>query len=357
MFEAKNYIIILLSVLIITLAILSNSLSVQEGYKGRDKKMGYCFDAAFDSARNRLYVVAGIGGMHVFEVSHGYLNFVTTFYDESYYRNIKISGDRAFVADVGRGLTVFDISGKIPVLKWKWKEKETETPGMGVHIEGNFAYLAVGVINDIAKKPGLYIFDISHPDSPTLSGNCQTKNAWDVWVSGKYAYVADFNDGLCVIDLSSVANPREVARVKWDEKDSCAEIIRGEDKYVYIAAGPTLGLVVINIEEPLKPKVIGRFKSSQKGCGEGLCIKDGILYLANGNQENIEENGLYIIDVHTPSSPQVISKCTFSDWVEGVCLAGNHVYITNTHSGVRSIDVSNHKKPLIIDHFGPIKEE
>jgi hypothetical protein len=32
------------------------------------KKMGYCFDAAFDADRNRLYITAGQAGLHVLDV-------------------------------------------------------------------------------------------------------------------------------------------------------------------------------------------------------------------------------------------------------------------------------------------------
>ena len=118
--KAQNKHIIFILGTIISLIFLNCTLGTQEQYKGRDKRMEYCFDAAFDTARDRLYVVAGYAGMHVFDVSDGKLNFVTTIYDEGYYRNIKVSGDRAYISDANRGLLVFDISKEIPVLTWKW---------------------------------------------------------------------------------------------------------------------------------------------------------------------------------------------------------------------------------------------
>ena len=353
--KAQNKHIIFILGTIISLIFLNCTLGTQEQYKGRDKRMEYCFDAAFDTARDRLYVVAGYAGMHVFDVSDGKLNFVTTIYDEGYYRNIKVSGDRAYIADAYRGLLVFDISKEIPVLTWKWKDVKTDSRGMGIYIESNLAYLAVDKGEKKSEKPGLYIFNISKQDSPKLLGYCEAKHAWDVWVSGRYAYVASLKKGLMVIDVSSASSPKKVARATWS-LFPCAEIVRGEGKFIYIAAGWRKGLVVVDIGNPLKPKVIGKFKSSIFGCGEGLCVKDRIVYLANGNKKNSEENGLYIIDVQNPSSPIVLGKCTFSDWVEGVCSAGNYVFVTNTGSGVRSIDVRNPEKPCMVDHFGPIIE-
>ena len=75
--------------------------------KGEDKRMGYCFDVAVDERRNKLYVVAGDLGIHVFRVQDGELHFITSLRDEGeegYYRNLKIAGDRLFLADFRRGL-------------------------------------------------------------------------------------------------------------------------------------------------------------------------------------------------------------------------------------------------------------
>jgi len=346
---------------IINVLSLATALGIIIGLAGtkeesRNNKIGHCFDVAYDPVQNRLFAVAGYQGMHVFNVSDGNLSFVTTVYDEGYYRNLKISGNRAFIADTSRGFIIYNISKQVPVMSWKWKEAETKTRGFGIHVEGNLAYLAQGMVdkNDIKLgRAGLYIFDISAPDSPKLIGRCKTENAWDVWVCGKYAYVADFHGGLCVIDISSASEPREIARVKWQRKYPGAEIVRGERKFAYVAAGRR-GLIVADVSNPLQPKVVGKYKSGRTGFAEGLCVKDKLVYLANGNEKKSDENGLLIIDTHNTSSPEVRGKCTFPGWVEGVCLGGNHIFIANWDSGVRSIDVSNPENPRLKDHFGPI---
>lgn len=166
-------------------------------------------------------------GTHVFKVTDGKLNFVTTVYDGGYHRNLKISGDRAYVADGKRGLLVIDITKKVPVITWK----QENVSGMGIYIYDNHAYLAAGT-------EGLHIFDISKPDSPKQIGKCKTNaDAWDVWVSGKYAYVADLQKGVTVIDVSRLSKPQKLSWVTWDEKKPMAEIVRGESNAVYVAAG------------------------------------------------------------------------------------------------------------------------
>lgn len=312
------------------------------GDKGRNKGMGYCFDVAFHEKTNRLFVAAAVMGTHVFEVTEGKLNFVTTVYDGGYHRNLKISGDRAYVADGKRGLLIIDITKKVPVITCK----QENVSGMGIYIHDNHAYLAAGT-------EGLHIFDISKPDFPKLISKCKTNaDAWDVWISGKYAYVADLQKGVTVIDVSRPSKPQKLSWVTWDEKEPMAEIVRGEGNIVYVAAGRH-GLVVIDVSNPRDPKVVSQYN---KKWGEGLCVRNGLVYLSKGKSDNKNENGLFIIDARDPNSLKVKSKCTFSDWVEGVCLAGNHIFITNTHSGIRSIDVSDPNNPRLVDSFGSIEE-
>ena len=53
----------------------------------------------------------------------------------------------------------------------------------------------------------LYVMDISTPSSPEIIGTVDTPGeAWDVFVIGNYAYVADWTSGLQVIDISTLSN-------------------------------------------------------------------------------------------------------------------------------------------------------
>lgn len=321
--------------------------NVFAGDKARKKATAHCFDAAFHERTGRLFVAGSNTGTHVFEVTDGKLRFTTTISDGVYHRNLKISGDRLYVADAFEGLLVFDISAEVPVCTWK--QKEPDVAGLGIYVHENHAYLAAG-------PEGLYIFDISTPDSPKTVGKCRTNDdAWDVWVSGKYAYVADFQKGVTVVDVSQPARPEKLSWVTWEENRPTAEIIRGEGGIVCVAAGGH-GLVVVDVGNPRHPKVVGRYKSDPKSYGEGLCVRNGLVYLANLSS-NKDKNGLIIIDAHNPGSLEVKGKCLFDDGVEGVCLAGNRAFVTNRDSGVRSIDVSNPGNPWLVDSSGPIESE
>ena len=316
------------------------------------KRMGYCFDVATDQTGSRLFLAAGYRGLHILDVAQGQLKYVSTYYDDGYYRNLKVRNDRAYIADSKRGLVVLDISGETPVMTWV----QSSGKAYGIDIEDDKAYVA-------AYGEGLKIFDISNPDSLVLLSTLQTSGyAWDVWAHDGFAYVADFNNGVIVVDASSPVEPRRVGFVTWAERYPAAEIVRGEENVVYVAAGRH-GLIIIDVSYPAHPVVASEYRPIRIGHAEGLAVRDGIVYLAMGSDIELEirdvtiwevstrENGLHIVDTTNPYSPSLISEVNFLDWVEGVHVAGDFAYVANTWTGVRSIDIRDLEKPVLVDTF------
>ncbi|MFM6288198.1 MAG: LVIVD repeat-containing protein, partial [Dolichospermum sp.] len=78
---------------------------------------------------------------------------------------------------------------------------DTSDRAIDVQIVGNYAYVA-----DLGS--GLQIIDISNPAAPTLVGNYDTSGwAYGVQIVGNYAYVADYGSGLQIIDISNPTSP------------------------------------------------------------------------------------------------------------------------------------------------------
>ena len=78
-----------------------------------------------------------------------------------------------------------------------------DTPGYAksVVLSGSYAYVADG-------NSGLQIIDISIPTSPFLKGTCNTPGyAHGVTLSSSYAYMAAGESGLQIIDISSPVSP------------------------------------------------------------------------------------------------------------------------------------------------------
>jgi hypothetical protein len=56
-----------------------------------------------------------------------------------------------------------------------------------------------------------------------VGGYDTSGQAWDVAVSGNYAYVADGTNGLQVIDVSNPANPQRVGQISQPACEHCPE--------------------------------------------------------------------------------------------------------------------------------------
>jgi hypothetical protein len=312
--------------------------------KGPNKPVGNCLDVAFHEKSNRLFVAAGGAGLHVLEVKDGKMSPVTTVSDGGSPRKLALSGDHLYVADATRGLVVFDVAGKDPVCNWKQQEGQ----GMGISLQDRYAYLAAGA-------EGLHVFDLS-ADAPKPAGECKTGGqARDVWVNGKYACVADEQQGLAVVDISVPSRPQMISLATWAREKSTAQAVRGEGPLAYVAAGRQ-GLVIVDVENPRRPTVVSRYKSHPSGFAKGLSVQEGLVYLANANGDSAEDNGLIAIDVRDPKSPKVKGKCAFAGNVEGVCRAGHHVFVANTLSGIRSVDISDPNHLRLVDSFGSTEQ-
>jgi hypothetical protein len=94
---------------------------------------------------------------------------------------------------------------------------------------------------------------VSNPAHPVRVGGYDTGGmAWGVAVAGNYAYVADFNAGLQVIDVSNPANP---VLVGGYDTSGWANGVAVSDNYAYVADAEW-GLVILQLKS-LRVTVLG----------------------------------------------------------------------------------------------------
>jgi hypothetical protein len=120
-----------------------------------------------------------------------------------------------------------------------------DTPGtsLDVFVSGNYAYLADG-------DEGLQVVDIANPSNPVLIGSCLTIGyAYDVCISGMYAYIPNGSSGVEVINISDPVNPFSAGSYNTS---GWATNIAADINYIYVAdnyAMLILGFTPTGIEE------------------------------------------------------------------------------------------------------------
>ena len=73
-----------------------------------------------------------------------------------------------------------------------------------------------------------------------------------VQVSGKYAYVADSNNGLVIVDVSDPANPKQVGHLDTDGGAIGVHVL---NNYAYIADDNNV-LVIVDVSDPTNPFLV-----------------------------------------------------------------------------------------------------
>jgi len=149
---------------------------------------------------------------------------------------------------------------------------------------------------------------------------------------GNYIYIGG-QKGIGVIDVSNPMNPRLVGRV--DVEDSIFDVFVAGN-YIY-ATGVNTGFLVIDIAKAEEPKVVSKIHFPGKTLG--LFVSGNYAFVAN-------EKGLEIIDVTNPRNPKLVTEVKFPRSVR-VYVNGNFAYLIG-ESGLSRIDVSNPTTPKVL---------
>jgi len=147
-----------------------------------------------------------------------------------------------------------------------------DTPGAadGVAVAATYAYLADG-------DSGLQVVDISEPESPVIVGEVDTPGyAADVAIAGNYAFVADRGHGLQVIEISVPESP-VIVGAESTPGDAMSVAVAGN--YAYVADRGS-GLQVIDILVAESPALLGGVGTPDEAFG--VVVAGDYAYVADG---------------------------------------------------------------------------
>jgi hypothetical protein len=208
---------------------------------------------------------------------------------------------------------------------------------LDVAVAGGYAYVA-------ARLYGLQVVDVSDPRNPTLVSTADAGFANAVAISGNYAYVACWGGGFCVIDIADPLNPTAVGHS--GPADCWALAVSG--RYAYVGSE---GLAVIDISNPDSPNPVGGV-GTMALC-RGVAVSGNYAYLA---EEGGFDDGcaFQVADVTDPTNPRIVGEPIR---LEGMGLSaavvGNRVLIGTiaywTASGSLYVfDITNPEAPRMI---------
>jgi hypothetical protein len=160
-----------------------------------------------------------------------------------------------------------------------------------------------------------------------------------VAVSGGYAYVADFDSGLRVIEVSDPTDPIEVAHCVTP---GWARGVAVLGSYAYVA-DDTAGLRVISVANPASPVEVGHCQTP--GRAYGVAIAGGYAYVA------ADTSGLRVISVADPAHPTEVGYCDTLKHVNSVAVSGSYVYVTDASDGLGVISITDPSHPVRVGGY------
>jgi hypothetical protein len=209
-------------------------------------------------------------------------------------------------------------------------------------ISGNYAYVSLS--ND--STDAIYIIDVSIPSSPQLAAfvNDLTET-YGIGINGNYAYLAaGWGAGascvLYTIDASNPSSPQELGHIFLGTYDVGREVVI-DGSYAYVVSGD--GINILDVSTPSSPQGLGVYWTNggyPHHSDAGIAINGSYAYVADG------DSGLRIIDVSNPANVGgEVGRYDTGGHAVGVAVSGSYVYMADGEEGLRIIDVSTPSAP------------
>ncbi len=294
---------------------------------------------------------------------------------------VAVAGHYAYVTDYYAGrLTAIDISNPAaPTIAGSSQASNGLLNASTVNVSGGYAYVVAknrnGVkgseSNDDGTGNSFTILDIhTNPAEPTIVGSVHDSNtlfgAYGVAISGHYAFVAsqgclsgqpclDHSVGcaFAVIDINNPATPTIVAAIHstplpppWGGTGALghATSVAISGNYAYVTAAYQNRVTVVNIANPLSPKIVASPKDT-------VALQFPVDVAVSGQYayvvDQISPGRLTVLDVSNPANPVIVTSLANSalNGAYRIRVRGDFAYVSaSSSSDVAVVDISN---PLI----------
>jgi hypothetical protein len=237
----------------------------------------------------------------------------------------EVAGDGTFApvratCTFNRGSVVVESVGR-----WKGFSRGD---AVGLWVAGGYAYVAQG-------EGGLAIVDIREPGNPVLVGSYDTPGlALAVQGVGSVVYVADDSGGLEILDVSRPEAPVRLGNYS-DGGSVKGLFVSGTLAYL---ASDRVGLVIVDVSRPAQPVRVGGYNTP--GNALGVQVVGSVAYVADRN------SGVQILGVGVPSAPVLLGTLDTPGAARMIRVAGNLAYVADGTSGLQILNVATPSAPV-----------
>lgn len=234
---------------------------------------------------------------------------------------IRIRGNTAFIGD-GKKIKIVDFTEpNSPRLRSQYPSNGWNGYIMGLTINEQKAYITEGQYGY-----NFHIVDIANIDAPVELGQISLggASANEIVVSDGYAYIANSNLGVAVIDITDPHYPSLVTRAQLSNATSLA--ISETNKILFVGSGIRgNGGWLVNISNPRLPNITTRFVTP--GQSISLCYAFGYLFVADGTMGVSSFGSFQVFKVIAPNAVEFAFSDTLPMSAQSIATENNFAYI------------------------------
>ena len=201
--------------------------------------------------------------------------------------------------------------------------------------------------------------------------------ATDVAVAGPYAYVADGDAGLQVVNISDIYRlSKQTSSIPFPErsgrevpglavmddaryvgrKSHTPPLGRGpvayrlavRDDLAYVVGGK---FQIVDVSHPLAPQEL----SLQDFGAFDVAVTGAYAYVAVGSMGDVGAEDIQVMDVSNPTAPRVVSRYEMDDEehgpIAGIAVGGDYLYVAALSSDVYVVDVGDPLEPTQVSIY------
>ena len=319
---------------------------------------------------DHAYLANGTGGLHILDVTKpDQPRRVGRFNPHGTATAVAVYADHVYMAAGGSGLIIFDVTQ--PSIPHPVATVPVRGAASDIAIEPPYAYVGT-------QNGSLEIFDLATPLQPQRMGQINVGGrVVDLAIHEQTAYLACLDQGLIIVDIQDPTAPRLLHR--W-ATPSAATGVSADANRVYVAADR---IEVLDVSRPEAPTRIGTHYM-QSAYGTAL-LPPYILAAAGTNGIQVTpmdergpiisiptghyaarlavqgtlailadtRGGLSVIDLGTPSTPQVIAKLDNIGTIIDVAWSGTMAYLADDsqRSSLVVVDLSQPATPRVVGRY------
>jgi len=240
---------------------------------------------------------------------------------------IAVKGDRAYIGFINYGIKVVDISILASVYEINHHENDGSTTDVFIHddiahVTGSLSHNSSGLFETLDISDLSNIIEL---DRLTFPGPC-----WAVMLKQNFAYIAGRSEGMWVINVSDPTNLKVEGKIEnigdaWDID------ISGD--FAYLSDFDGGGMVIVNISIPAEPTLAGSYDTTGKSMG--IKVDGPNVYLA-------DKRNFRVINITNPDEPkQILSQSSNYFWgFQDVAVNGKIAVVANDEQ-IRFYNISD----------------